>query len=93
MAFTENLSLFFPQFGVDGTLDGQPVRVIFDAPTGQELPGSGMLAADPQVQIQTSQVPAQAYGLPLAIPQGNFTVREHLPDGTGMSLLTLQRAA
>lgn len=92
MPFAENLSLFLRQYGVDGTLAGQPVRLIFDAPTGQELPGSGMLASVPQAQLPTAQVPADPSGAALVIPQGSFTVQEHLPDGTGMSLLLLQRA-
>lgn len=92
MAFAETLTPFFADFGVDGTLAGQPVRVIFDAPADQML-GGGLIAQVPQVQIASASVPADAEGLALVIPAGSYTVREHLPDGTGLSVLRLTKAA
>ena len=93
MAFAEDLSLFFADFGDDGTLAGQPVRVIFDGPgSPQALGGVGMVAAQPSVTIATAQVPTSVFEAALVIPQGAFTVREHLPDGTGMSTLLLTNA-
>lgn len=89
--FAEDLSIFFADFGVDGTLGGQPVRVLFDAPADEML-GGVMLAQQPQAQIATASVPASVEELPLVIPQGSFTVRLHVPDGTGMSTLHLTRA-
>lgn len=91
--FAEDLSVYFADFGVDGTLAGEAVRVIFDAPVEQQLGGVGMLSAQPQVQIATASVPTAVDGATLVIPAGTFAVREHLADGTGMSLLLLQRAA
>ena len=93
MAFVEDLTPYFADFGVDGTLHGAAVRVIFDAAVAPQLGGAGMLAAGPQAQIATASVPASPAGKVLVIPAGTFTVREHLPDGTGLSVLTLTKAA
>lgn len=93
MAFSEDLSDFLADFGQDGTLDGQAVRGIFDAPAATaQLSDAGISAAEPQFQLPTAQVPAAVFGKVLALAGGNFTVREHLPDGTGMSLLLLSKA-
>lgn len=92
MSFTEDLSIFVSDFGDAGTLDGSSVRGIFDAPA--VTPGLGDItaaAAEPQFQLPTASVPAAAFGKTLVIPQGTFTVREHIPDGTGMSLLLLTK--
>ncbi len=93
MPFAETLAPMFADFGVDGTLAGAPVRVIFDAAAANSFSGAGMVAADPQATIATACVPAAPHGAELAIPQGRYVVREHLPDGTGLSLLTLTRSA
>lgn len=94
MALVEDLSVFFADFGEAATLDGAAVRVIFDNPVGQQLGGVGMLAAQPQVQIATADVPADVEGLTLELDSGaTYTVREHTSDGTGISLLLLRAAA
>jgi hypothetical protein len=77
--------------GLDATLDGEPVRVVFDAPFEQQL-APGMLSAVPQVQIATASLPAAVEGLTLVAPAGTYTVRERLDDGAGMSLLMLSAA-
>lgn len=88
---TEDLGIFFADCGVDGTLDGDAVRVLFDA-AADEMLGGGLLAVQPQAQIATASVPANPEGLTLVIPQGTYTVRLHVPDGTGMSTLHLTKA-
>ncbi len=93
MAFVEDFSNFLADFGDGGLLDGQAVRVIFDAPVlSPALAGMVALAAEPQVQLPTASVPQPVFGKSLVIAQGAFIVREHIPDGTGMSLLLLTRA-
>jgi hypothetical protein len=89
--FSDTSSLYFADFGVAGTLGGLPVRVIFDAPAEHAL--GAVIAPYPQVLIEDASVPAAAEGLPLSIPQGNYTVREVLPDGTGITTLLLSAAA
>lgn len=92
MPFVETLAPFFADFGEDATLDGEPVRVIFDNLADQLLGGTGVAAQVPQVQIASASVPASVYGLPLVLRSTTYTVREHVPDGTGLSLLTLSRS-
>lgn len=93
MAFVEDLTPFLADFGDAGTLDGAAVRGIYDAPALMQGMGEiAVTAAEPQFQLPTAQVPVTVFGKVLAIPQGTFSVREHLPDGTGMSLLLLTKA-
>jgi len=93
MAFVEDLTPLFADFGDAGTLNGVAVRVIFDTPTDQQLGGVQLTASVPQVQIATASVPASVVGMTLVIPQGSYTVRERQDDGTGISLLLLQGPA
>lgn len=94
MAFTEDLAPFFADFGEDGTLAGQPVRVIYDAPFVVESLGGGpgMLGAGPSVRIASGSVPAGILNAALVIPQGSFKVSEAHPDGTGITTLILAKA-
>lgn len=93
MPFTEDLTPFFAEFGEDGTLAGQPVRVIFDAPYELALVGEvGQASAAPQCRLPTAQVPAVVHLQALVLARGSFRVREHQPDGTGVSLLILEPA-
>lgn len=94
MAFTEDLAPFFADFGDAATLAGVAVRVIFDGPGGVS---NGMTIEAPQVQIATASVPAAYKGATLIISTGRgagtYKVREHQPDGTGLSLLGLTEVA
>lgn len=90
MALVEDFAAYGQAFGDEGTLAGAAVRVVFDGPG---VNADGVSATDPQVQLPTASVPADYYGATLVIPQGSFTVREHLPDGSGWSLLLLTKAA
>lgn len=91
MPFVEDLTPLFADFGDAGTLAGEPVRVIFDDPTGESV--GAVSARQPQVQIATASVPASVHGATLVIPQGTYKVRECERDGTGLSLLRLSRVA
>jgi hypothetical protein len=90
MAFTEDLTPFFTDFGDAATLAGVGVRVIFDGPGGQFL---GLSIEAPSVQIASASVPTDYSGASLVIAAGrgagSYKVREHTPDGTGISMLTL----
>lgn len=101
MAFTEDLSAFTADFGVDATLAGQPVRLIFDAPSaqGQFFNGSsavvtqgvlGMAGTQPMATLPTAQAGATPEGAVLAIGAKSYTVVAHEPDGTGLSRLLLE---
>ena len=90
MAFAENFAPFLADFGDAGTLAGQAVRGIFDAAGSSQL---GITAAEPQFQLPSASVPAAIFGATLTIPQGTYTVREAIPDGTGMTLLVLTKVS
>lgn len=94
MAFAEDLAPYFADFGDDATLAGVAVRVIFDGPGGQQ---GGITIEAPQVQIASASVLAAYKGAALVISTGrgagSYKVREHLPDGTGFSLLSLTKVA
>jgi len=93
MPFAEDLSIFVSDFGDVGTLDGYSVRGIFETPgVSLGLVDVAVAAVQPQFQMPTASVPPAAFGKTLVIPQGSFVVREHIPDGTGMSLLLLTKA-
>lgn len=103
----ENLDAFLADFGEAATLDGQAVRVIFDAPHAN-LPGEGLGMADnqPSARIKSSDVPAgassdtadalleltEAATLRPGFP-ARYRVTEVQPDGTGFSTLILREAA
>lgn len=93
MPFAEDLTVFFADFGDNGTLAGQPVRGIYDAPFAVESMGAaGVLATEPSFRLASSSVPGNIFGAALVIPQGSFTVREAHPDGTGLTTLLLSKA-
>lgn len=90
MAFVEDTSVFFAEFGEDGTLAGQAVRGIFERPSALDL--GGIAAAEPQFTLASTSVPGAVFDATLTIPQGSFKVREARPDGTGLTLLLLTEA-
>lgn len=105
MAFVEDRSVFFADFGVDGNLAQQsttswpgdpmpfaevPVRVIFDEPVGER---DGVMLPQPQAQIDSDDVMHYVLDALLEIPAGVFKVREAIPDGTGMTLLMLTKVS
>lgn len=93
MAFAENFAPFFADFGDDGVLAGQAVRGNYNAPgVTPSLGDFGASAAEPSFELPSAQVPAASFDALLVIPQGRFKVREHVPDGTGLSLLLLTKA-
>ena len=89
MAFVESLSPFFNDFGVSATLNGAAVTGIFDEAGNTDI---GVAAVQPVFTLPTASVPASPYGKTLTIGARSFTVREHQPDGTGMSTLVLSDA-
>ncbi len=96
MAFAEDLSVFFDTdgFAVSATLAGGAVRGIFDAAYELGAVGMvGMATTAPVFTLATSDVPASPAGASLVVNGSTFTVVEHQADGTGISLLLLERAS
>lgn len=89
MAFTEDLTAFFNDFAVDATLNGSAVSVIFDAVYQDQF---NVESFGPVATILTSQAASVAHGQSLVIGTTTYTVRGIEPDGTGITLLRLERA-
>jgi hypothetical protein len=100
MAMVEDTSVFFStaEFADTATLNGVGVTGIFD--NGYEHGGaglSGMSSSQPAFTLPASSVPAglvgKAFVVLTGIGVGNYQVVESQPDGTGMVVLLLERAA
>lgn len=99
MSFTEDLSPFFAgsDFADPAVLDGQPVQGIFDSPYTVGLQsGPGIAGELAQFTLPSASVPGDWEGKSLVITEGKgagaYTVREHAPDGLGVSILSLEVA-
>ena len=95
MPFTEDLTSFFnaSEFATTATLNGVTVTGIFDNGYMQALVGqTGVATTTPSYQLATASVPANPVGKAMVINSLNYTVAEHQPDGTGVSMLYLERA-
>lgn len=75
------------------TLAGLPVDGIFDKSYELASGGlAGMASTAPVFTLPTSAVPINPVGRALVISGVAYTVVEHQPDGTGVSLLLLEKA-
>lgn len=89
MAFVESMPSFFVDFGVAATLNGVAVRGIFDDAYG-EVFGGIVSGTGPVFRLASSATHAR--GQSLVIGAATYTVSAVEPDGTGMSLLRLEKA-
>lgn len=81
-----------------GTLAGAAIEGIYDAPYRvAPLGDAGVMVTERTVTVLTSSVPASPWGASLIVTEGSgvgsYVVREHHPDGAGMSVLVLEVAA
>ena len=92
--FSEPFDVYFAEFSVFATVGGQQVRVIFDR-ANSTMAGDalGMASSSPAITLKTSDVPANPVGTLVVLDGANWRVAEHQPDGTGVSVLVLERAA
>jgi hypothetical protein len=92
MAFVEDFAPFFntADFAVDATLGGVAVEGIFDAdylePLGNVVEGSG-----PVFTLATADATGAVHGTTLVIGATTYKVRGIEPDGTGVTLLRLEK--
>jgi hypothetical protein len=89
---TEDLAPFFADFAVDATVNGQAVRGIFDNGFALGSVGIGMAGTQPTLRLRTADVAADPVGQAVSVNAVAYTVAAHEPDGTGMSMLMLERA-
>ena len=81
---------FFVDFGVVATIGAATVIGIFDVPTAEAF---GMLGTDPTFTCAAADVPGIAAGQAVTINAVAYTVTAVRPDGTGLTVLMLDKAA
>ncbi len=81
---------FFVDFGVVATIGAATVTGIFDVPTAEAF---GMLGTDPTFTCAAADVPGIAAGQAVTINAVAYTVTAVRPDGTGLTVLMLDKAA
>lgn len=89
MAFVESFAPLFADFGVDATLAGAPVRGIFDDAYGEAF-GGLVSGSGPMFRLPSSV--AATRGNALVIGATTYTVAGIEPDGTGLTVLRLEKA-
>jgi hypothetical protein len=88
MALTEDLTLYFADFGVDATLpSGAVVRGIFD---NAFIDTFGVAETDKALTAASADVSALVYGDTITIASTDYTVAELQPDGTGITKVRLK---
>lgn len=91
--FAEDYSTYFADFGVSAQLGGTTVRGILDAPYALGNVGlAGMAASQPTFTCASADVPTNPVGLPITVSAVAYLIAESQPDGTGITLLVLERA-
>jgi hypothetical protein len=79
---TEDLSVFFADFGVDATLNGSAVRAIVD--TNSEVELDGILTQLPSAVLTTAQSASASAGQAFVANSVTYSVRQvrrEPPDG------------
>jgi hypothetical protein len=90
--FAEDFDIYLDDFGVEATFKGQPIRCIFDRqyfeiPAGE----AGMQSSQPQALCKDADVIGAAQGEAFDIGAVTFRIVGIEPDGTGMTLLRLEK--
>jgi len=88
MALVENRAAFFADFGVPATIAGNPVSVIFD---NEYLASLGVESSNPVALADDADVVGLAHGDAVVIGAVNYTVAEIQPDGTGFTIIELEK--
>lgn len=89
MDFVADLPAFLSDFAIDLTIDGQPVRGIFD--DAASVAFGGMInGTAPMLQIQSTVTVAR--GSAVLIGTDVYTVRAIEPNSSGITLLRLEAA-
>ncbi len=98
MPFTENRAVFFADFGVPALIGqvvgvpadvlGDPVTVIFD---NEYLASLGVESSNPVALADDADVAGVSQGISVIVNAVNYTVAESQPDGTGFTVLELER--
>lgn len=89
--FAEDLSPFFKvaEFASSATLDGAPVTGIFDNAYAESL---GMATRIPMFTLPTASAVSATQASVLVVGGVNYRVTSVQPDGTGVTVLMLERS-
>ena len=74
------------------TVAGQSVQAVFDNGFALGSVGIGMAGTQPTLRLRTADVAADPVGQAVSVNAVAYTVAAHEPDGTGVSVLMLERA-
>lgn len=88
-----NASVLKHLANAQATLGGVAVQGIFKRAYVESGAGMGMASTAPTFRLASIDVPASPVGLPLVIDGVNYAIAAPEPDGTGMTLLILERTA
>lgn len=90
MPFTEDLTPFFSvaEFASSATLDGVSVAGIFD---NQYIDALGVATRQPMFTLPTADAAAATTSSELVVEGVPYRVRSVEPDGTGVTVLMLER--
>lgn len=90
---TENLDLFFADFGVSFTTGAISGMCIKDMP-GVNILGNQIIKVDHQVIVKTAQFGDLLYGDPVTVDGSAYTVKEAMPVEDGaFTLISLEKTA
>lgn len=92
MAFVEDLDAFFSvdEFAVAAELDGLPVVGNFHRAYGETF--DGLATSHPRFVLPTASALRVTQDSLLRVGDEKFAIRSVEPDGTGITVLTLQAA-
>lgn len=94
--FVEPLAAFFATsgFGQAVTVNGASLNAIFEnGYRAGNIGLAGMAAYGPTLLCRTADLSADPVGQAAVVNATNYVVAAHEPDGTGVSVLRLERAA
>lgn len=88
--FAEDLSPFFnaAELATAATLDGEPVTGIFD---NAYIDPFGVASTEPRYTLPSADAATATNASMLVIGATTYRVRSVQPDGTGITVLTLER--
>ena len=90
MAIAESFPAFFVDFGTTATIGAASVTGIFDATPAEMF---GIVGSNPTFTCASADVTAVAGGTAITINAVAYTVTDIRADGTGVTVLSLDKAS